>query len=110
LPLLLIDGWLKLKKFLSATAGGLKELLTTVTHVPVALLIAVEHALTAAAGGGAVVLSLPQAASSMTPLDAIARRRARLAGDRPTSVLAFVSVQLRAIFMSKFRTKPCNPS
>jgi hypothetical protein len=64
-------------------------LLTTVTHLPVALLIALEHPL--AADTGAVVAlvgvvdPLPQPASSRAPLAAIARYNARLACDPTTA-------------------------
>lgn len=73
LPSLLIEGWLKLKKFFPTPAGpgGEMELLTTVTHLPVALLIAPEQAL--ATGGGAAASLPPHAANKNTLLDAIAR-------------------------------------
>jgi len=60
--------------------------LTTVTHLPVALLIALEHALATA---GAAASSSPQAANKMTLLNAMARCIARLPNDWPIAALAF---------------------
>jgi hypothetical protein len=62
-------------------------LFTTVTHLPVALLIALEHAL-ATGGGGVVASSPPQAANSMMLFDANARRNARLPSDGLLGILA----------------------
>jgi len=87
---------LKLKKFLPTPAGpgGETALLTTVTHLPVALLIALEHALATGGGGGAAASSPPQAANKMTLLDTIARCNARLPSDWPIGIMAFAPLKL----------------